>query len=141
MFHSHHFQHCSDSLSRQHCGIYIITCLLSRLPSGSSLQKLVLKTPAIGCVQLEQPLVLKIVHNLPHGILDAGLVALDLDLGALGCLVGGADAGELGDLSFSCLLVEALGVACLGHLEREVDKDLDEGERLVVGVGGGLGGV
>ena len=64
---------------------------------------------------------------------------MNLDFRVLRCLIGGADAGELGDLAFSRLLVETLGVACLGHLEREVDEDLDKSERLVVGVGSGLG--
>ena len=43
------------------------------------------------------------------------------------------------DLARPRLLVQALGVAGLGDLEREVDVDLDEGERLVVG--GCRGGV
>ena len=52
----------------------------------------------------------------------------DDDLGVLGGLVGGGDAGELLDLAGAGLLVEALGVALLDNGEGRVDKDLDERE-------------
>jgi hypothetical protein len=104
--------------------------LVSEVPDS------VLQPPPVGRVQLQQALLLEIFDDLAHCILDARLVALDLDLRALRGLVGRADAGEVGDLALPRLLVQALGVAGLGHLEREVDKDLDEGKRLVVGVRG-----
>ena len=58
----------------------------------------------------------------------------DDDLGVLGGLVGGADAGELLDLAGAGLLVEALGVALLGDLDGHVDVDLDEGDGVVAGL-------
>ncbi len=61
----------------------------------------------------------------------------DGDLGVLGRLVGGADAGEVGDLAGAGLLVEPLRVALLGDLERDVGEDLDEGDRLIAGGRGG----
>jgi hypothetical protein len=100
-----------------------------------------LQPPPVRRVQLQQALLLEVFDNLPHCILDARLVALDVDLRALGSLVWRADAGELGDLALPRLLVQALWIARLGHGEREVDKDLDEGQRLVVGVRGLRGGV
>lgn len=51
-----------------------------------------------------------------------------MDFRVLRRLVRRADARELGDLAFARLLVQAFGVARLSYLEREVDKDLDEGE-------------
>lgn len=54
-------------------------------------------------------------------------MALDVDLGLQGLLVRRTDARELGDLALASLLVQALGVALLGLLDRDVDPDLDEG--------------
>ena len=59
------------------------------------------------------------------------------DFSILWGLVRRADSGEVGDLSSSGLLVEPLGVTLLGDLERNVGEDLDEGDRLIVGPGGG----
>lgn len=58
-----------------------------------------------------------------------------MDLWLLGGLVGGADAGEVLDLTGAGLLVEALRVALLGLLDGDVDEDLDEGEGRVGVVG------
>lgn len=68
-------------------------------------------------------------------------MGLDDDLGVLGGLVGGADAGELLYLAGAGLLVEALGIALLGDGDGDVDVDLDEGQGLVVGAAGAGGGV
>lgn len=97
---------------------------------------LVFQPPSIRRIQLQQPLLLEVLDNLPNRILHARLIALDLDLRVLRRLVRCTDASELGDLSLAGLLVQALGVARLSDLEREVDEDLDEGQRLVVGMGG-----
>lgn len=56
-----------------------------------------------------------------------------MDLGVQGLLVGGGDARELLDLAGPRLLVEPLGVAFLGHVDRDVNEDFDEGN----GLGGG----
>lgn len=73
-------------------------------------------------------LLLEILDDDLDGILDTGLVAVDMDLGLQGLLIGGTDAGELGDLALTGLLVQALGVALLGDLDGDVDPDLDEGD-------------
>ena len=73
--------------------------------------------------------------------LDALLVGLDGDLGVVRGLVGGADAGKVGDLAGAGLLVEPLGVTLLGDLEGDVGEDFDEGDPLVVGGGPGSGSV
>lgn len=67
-------------------------------------------------------------------------MGLDGDFGLGGLLVGSGDAGKLLDLTGAGLLVETLGVALLGDLERHVDIDLDEGDGLI-GAAGGDGGV
>lgn len=59
-------------------------------------------------------------------------MGLDGDLGIERLLIGGGDAGEVLDLAKAGLLVEALGVTRLGHLEGHIDVDLDEGDGLVV---------
>lgn len=76
----------------------------------------------------EITLVLEILDDDLDGILDARLVGADVHLGLEGLLVGGADAGELGDLALAGLLVQALGVALLGDLDGDVDPDLDKGQ-------------
>lgn len=60
------------------------------------------------------------------------MVAPDVDLWVLGCLVRARDTSELWDLASTGKLVKTLGVAGLGNLERQVDKDFDELERRVV---------
>lgn len=78
--------------------------------------------------------------DVDDAFLDGLFSGADGDLGVLGGLVRGADAGEVLDDAGAGLLVKALGVALLGHLDRDLDVDLDEGDGLVGGAGG-LGGV
>lgn len=86
---------------------------------------------------LQQTLLLQVVGDDLHGLLDAGLLAVNVDLRVLGSLVGSADAGELLDLASASLLVQTLGVALLSLLDGNVNEDLDEGKRslAVLGVG------
>lgn len=92
----------------------------------------------IAAALLEQTLLLQVVRDDLDGLLDTGLLAVDVDLRLLRGLVGRADAGELLDLAGASLLVEALGVALLSLLDGDVDENLDEGERGVVGLGLGV---
>ena len=54
------------------------------------------------------------------------LARVDMDFGVLGPLVRRVDAREVLDLAAPRLLVETLGIALLGELERCVDEDLEE---------------
>jgi hypothetical protein len=89
------------------------------------------RSPAIDtCVDLlQQTLLLQVVGDDLDGLLDAGLLAVDVDLRVLGSLVGSADASELLNLTRASLLVQTLGVTLLSLLNGDVDEDLDEGER------------
>jgi hypothetical protein len=89
-------------------------------------------------LQAQQALALQVLHDLPHTVLHALQVAPDVDLRLLRCLVRRADARELWNLALSRLLVQTLGVARLGNLERDVDEDLDESEGLVRACGHGV---
>jgi hypothetical protein len=86
---------------------------------------------------LQQTLLVQVVGDDLDGLLDAGLLAVNVDLRVLGSLVGSADASELLDLAGASLLVQTLGVALLSLLNGDVDEDLDEGKRslAVLGVG------
>jgi hypothetical protein len=77
---------------------------------------------------------LKILSDLYNCILNTSLVTLDQNLRVLWRLIRGADARELGNLAFSRFLVQALGVAGLGHRKRDVDVDFNEREGCVFGV-------
>lgn len=90
-------------------------------------------------LQLQQPLPLQILYNLPNCILHTRLIALNLNLRVLWRFVRRTDTRELWDLALARLLVQALWVARLGDFEREVDEDLDEGQRGVVRVRGRRG--
>ena len=61
-----------------------------------------------------------------------------MNLRLLRCLVGRADAREFWNLAFPRLLVQALGIACLGDFEGQVDEDLDEGKGRVCAGGYGV---
>lgn len=76
----------------------------------------------------DEPLVLKVLGNLRHRLLDGVLVAFDVDLSGLGLFVRGADTGKLLNLTGASLLVQALWVSLLGLLYRNVDPDLNEGQ-------------
>ena len=56
---------------------------------------------------------------------------LDGNLGVRRLLIRGRNTRKLLDLTSSSLLVEALGIALLSHLEGNVDKHLNEGDGLV----------
>lgn len=84
---------------------------------------------------LQEALLLQVVGNDLDGLLNAGLLAVDVDLRLLGSLVRRADASELLDLAGTGLLVETLGVALLSLLDGDVDENLDEGERRLAVLG------
>ena len=67
------------------------------------------------------------VEDVVEGFVDGAAGGVDADVGVLGLLVGGGDAGELGDLARPGLGVEALAVAALALLERGGDVDEEEG--------------
>jgi hypothetical protein len=96
---------------------------------------LILQTPTIRAPQLQQALLLQILDNLSYSLLNTRLVAPYGDLRVFRRLVGGADARKLGDLAFTSLLVEALGIPLLRLLERNVDENFDESERVILGMG------
>lgn len=79
----------------------------------------------------QEPLALQILNNLLHTLLHALQIAANMNLRLLRRLVWRTDARELRDLALPRLLVQALRIARLGHLKRNVDEDLDECERLV----------
>ena len=82
--------------------------------------------------QLQQPVILKILGDNPHRLLDRRLLAMDMDLRILGCFIRRTNAGELLNLSRLGLLVQALGITLLRLLHRHVDEDLDKGQRRAV---------
>jgi len=69
-------------------------------------------------LQLQQPLRLKVLHNLLYALLDTLLVTPNVNLRVLRRLIWCADACELRNYAFPRLLVQALGVARLGNLKR-----------------------
>jgi hypothetical protein len=87
---------------------------------------------------LQQPLLLQILHNLPHTILHTLEITPNSNLGILRRLVRRTNARELWNLALPRLLVQALRIARLGNFERDVDEDLDEGEGLVGARGYGV---
>jgi hypothetical protein len=88
---------------------------------------LILQTPTIRAPQLQQALLLQILDNLSYSLLNTRLVAPYGDLRVFRRLVG--------DLAFTSLLVEALGIPLLRLLERNVDENFDESERVILGMG------
>lgn len=60
-------------------------------------------------------------------------MCLDCDFRVRGLLVRGRNSSEVLDLPGTSLLVKALGVTLLSHLERDMDKNLDEGNGLLLG--------
>ena len=85
---------------------------------------------------VDERLFRQIVHNLSNTLLHAQQVGPDSDLGRLGRLVGGRNTGKLLDLAGTGLFVQALGVPLLGLGQRHIDKDFDEGQSVVAGLGG-----
>jgi hypothetical protein len=86
----------------------------------------------------QQTLLLQILHNLPHTILNTLKITPDSNLRILRRLVRRTNARELWDLALPRLLVQALGIARLSDFERDVNEDLDEGEGLVGARGHGV---
>jgi len=107
---------------------------LARSIAASSIQYILVD---IVNLLLQQTLLLQVVGDDLDGLLDAGLLAVNVDLCLLRSLVGRADTSELLDLTSASLLVQTLGVTLLGLLDGDVNENLDEGQgRLVVlGVG------
>ena len=87
---------------------------------------------------LQQTLLEQVFGDDLDGLLDAGLLTVDVDLRVLRSLVGRTDASELLDLTSASLLVQTLGVALLGLLDGDVNEDLDEGKRSLVVLGVGV---
>jgi hypothetical protein len=81
---------------------------------------------------LQQTILLQVVGDDLDSLLNAGLLTVDVDLRVLRSLVGSADTGELLDLASASLLVQTLGIALLGLLNRNVNEHLDEGKRRLV---------
>lgn len=77
---------------------------------------------------LDHTIVLQVLGNLKHSLLNTRLLRVNVNLGILWCLIWSTDSSELLNLSSSCLLVQTLGVTLLGLLNGDVDKDLDEGK-------------
>lgn len=84
---------------------------------------------------LQQTLLLQVVGDDLDSLLNAGLLAVDVDLCVLRGLVRSADASELLDLARASLLVQTLGVALLSLLNGNVNEDLDEGKRSLAVLG------
>lgn len=90
--------------------------------------------------RLDVTLVRQPLDNLSNALLDSVFICLNCDFRVRRSLVGGRDAGKLFDFAGASLFVQALGITLLSNLERDVDKDLDERDGLVVvGAGGGGG--
>ncbi len=83
-----------------------------------------------------QALLCQVLYNLAHTLFDAQQVGSDGDLRGFGGLVGGRDTREILDLARPRLFIQPLGVALLGLLEGNVDKDLDERQGVVAWLGG-----
>lgn len=75
---------------------------------------------------LQQPVVLQVLRNNHHGLLYARLLAVNVDLWLLWCLVRRTDTSELLDLTSLRLLVQTLGISLLSDVDWHIDKDLDE---------------
>src|SRR6266850_725861 len=75
----------------------------------------------------DQAALAQVIEDLLRRLLDLFLARVHHDLGLQRLLVGIADAGEVLDDPLARLLVEALRVARLDHVERRLDEHLDEG--------------
>lgn len=88
------------------------------------------------CLCLQVTLLLQPSSDLGHTLLYRVLVRLDGDLWVGRLLVRGRDTGELLDLARPSLLVQSLRVTLLGDLKGYVNKDLNEGQLLVLAAAG-----
>jgi hypothetical protein len=126
-----------DRRSRCDC-IYFVPCSSldhfrrpSFCPVSSRLQRLIVFW---GGRSLKIALVLKILDDDLDGVLNAGLVALNMNFRLQGLLIRRTDTSELGDLALSGFLVQTLGVTLFSDLDGDIDPDLNEGDtRLAAG--------
>jgi hypothetical protein len=116
-------------LMRYICHSLVVTIRYA-IPSSLSFHTLLLL--------LQQPLALQILRNFPHTILNTLQITADMNLGLLRRLIRRTDARKLWDLALPRLLVQALWIARLCYLEREVDEDFDESEGRVGARGYGV---
>lgn len=74
---------------------------------------------------------MQVLHNLCDAFLHRQLIGSEMNLGCFWCLIWCRDTSEVRDLSCASFLVQALGVALLGHLDWDIDEHLDEWDRVV----------
>lgn len=91
-------------------------------------------------LKLQQPPLLQILRDLLNRLFHALLITADINLRVLRGLIRAANTRELWNLTRARKLVQALGIAGLSDLERQVDKDLDELEGRVVALDFGVQG-
>lgn len=77
---------------------------------------------------LDDSMLLQVLGNKEHSLLNAGLLRVDVDLCVLWCFIWSTDTSELLDLASSRLLVQALRVTLLSFLNGNVNEHLDEWE-------------
>ena len=73
-------------------------------------------------------MLLEILRNDQHSILDRRLLGMDMDLRVLRCLVRCTDSREFFDLARLGLLVQTLWISLLRLLNRDINEDFDERE-------------
>jgi len=66
------------------------------------------------------------LHDLLDALFDGSYSGEHVDVRVCRGFVGGADTGEVRNLSGSCLFIDSFHVPTLTHLERRVDKHLEE---------------
>src|SRR5512132_1922644 len=79
----------------------------------------------------DEPKLLELRDHQGGALLGVAELRVEHELGARRLFVGVADAGELRDLSFERLLVEALHVTLGALVDRGLHVDLDEGADLI----------
>jgi hypothetical protein len=114
----------------EHSGLYVSFAFIFKVAVASCVYSIHVRWPAIDNFVhlLQETLLLEVVGDDLDGLLNTGLLAVNVNLRVLGSLVGSADAGELLDLAGASLLVQTLGVALLSLLDGDVNEDLDEGK-------------
>ena len=66
------------------------------------------------------------LHHIIHGFHDGHLAGIHDDFRIFGLLVGGGDAGKVGDLPGTGFFIEALGIAIFADLQVALYEDFDE---------------